>query len=111
MQAAEQQLRQVQAFIQREKQAIVRAQALHEACSLQHEQLHYIGSHLPARLPELSQHLAAQHLTVPQPAAVQQHTEQDTDQDENCDASNQQPAVAKTAAAADKKKKARAPRR
>ena len=110
VQAAEQQLRQVQAFIQQEKDAIVRAQAVHAACSLQYEQLQYISSHLPARLPEVSQHPAAQRLTVPQPAAVQQHTEQDHDQDENCDAANQQPAVAKTLVA-DKKKKARAPRR
>lgn len=110
VQAAEQHLKQIQAFIQQEKQVIVKAQAVHAACSVQLEQLQYISSNLPARLPAPSQELAAQQVTASQPAAVQQHAEQNDDQDENCNAANQQPAKPKPPAL-DKKKKARAPRR
>ena len=109
VQAAEQQLKHIQACIQQEKQAIVKAQAVHAACAMQLQQLQFMSSNLPARLPEPSQPSVAQQVTLQQPAAEQQHMEDD-DQDENCNAANQQPPVTKTSTM-DKKKKARAPRR
>lgn len=109
VQAAEQQLKQIQACIQQEKQAMVKAQAVRAACAMQLQQLQHLSSNLPARLPEPSQPAVAQQVTLQQPAAEQQLMEDD-DQDENCKAASQQPLVTKTFTM-DKKKKARAPRR
>lgn len=110
VQAAEQHLKQIQAFIQQERQAMLGVQAVHAACASQLDHLQYISSNLPARLPAPSQEPAAQQVTASHPAAVQQHAEQEHEQDENSNAANQQPATVKPQGA-DKKKKAPAPRR
>ncbi len=114
MQAIEQKLRDIQHFIGREKQAITKARALISACALQQDQLEYISTHLPTRLPEAnSVSIHAQ----PQPAAgtstsSKELPTEELDTDENADTANAeaQPAAAKQTAG-DKKKRAKAPRR
>ena len=114
VQAIEQKLRDIQNFIAREKQAITKARALIKASALQQDQLEYISTHLPTRLPEAnSVSLNAQ----PQPAAGtsksgKESPTEELDTDENADTANveAQPAAAKPTAG-DKKKRAKAPRR
>ena len=114
MQAIEQKLRDIQHFIGQEKQAITKARALTKACALQQDQLEYIGTHLPARLPEAnSVSINAQ----PQPVAgtstsSKELPTEELETDENADTANveAQPAAAKQTAG-DKKKRAKAPRR
>ena len=114
VQAIEQKLRDIQHFIGREKQAITKARALIKACALQQDQLEYISTHLPTRLPEAnSVSITAQ----PQPAAgistsSKELPTEELDKDENADTTNveAQPAAARQTAG-DKKKRAKAPRR
>lgn len=114
MQAIEQKLRDIQNFIGREKQAITKARALIKACALQQDQLEYISTHLPTRLPEAnSVSINAQ----PQPVAGTSTSSkelpiEELETDENTDTANAeaQPAAAKQTAG-DKKKRAKAPRR
>ncbi|DBA84982.1 TPA: hypothetical protein ACH3X2_005721 [Trebouxia sp. C0005] len=114
VQAIEQKLRDIQHFIGQEKQAITKARALTKACALQQDQLEYIGTHLPARLPEAnSVSINAQ----PQPVAgtstsSKELPTEELETDENADTANveAQPAAAKQTAG-DKKKRAKAPRR
>ncbi len=114
VQAIEQKLRDIQHFIGQEKQAITKARALIKASALQQDQLEYISTHLPTRLPEAnSVSIDAQ----PQPAAGtstsgKELPTEELETDENTDTANAeaQPAAAKQTAG-DKKKRAKAPRR
>ena len=112
MQAIEQKLRDIQRFISQEKQAVVKAKALISACSLQREQLQYISTHLPARLPEAahSKPQAAQQ-TAQDSAAAHSEPEAISEGAENTNSSNVDQSAAVKQAAGDKKKRPKAPRR
>ena len=113
VQAIEQKLREIQQFIQQEKQAVTKARALISACSLQRDQLQYISTHLPARLPEAScvSNQVARQVSGPL-APSKEYVGEEANTDENSDTTNveTQPAAAKQAAT-DKRKRPRAPRR
>ena len=113
VQAIEQKLRDIQRFINQEKQAVVKARALISACTLQHNQLQYISSHLPAHLPQADSSKSQSTTQLPtENASINAAADSHADADENAEISNVQlqPAVAKQAAA-EKKKRPRAPRR
>ena len=111
IQVAELRLRDIQRFISQEKQAISQAKVLITACSAQADQLQYIESHLPARLPEASA-LSSQQSSGASASAEDRSADNVLDTDENIDSTNleTQPVPAKQLAG-DKKKRAKAPRR
>lgn len=111
VQAIEQKLREIQQFISQEKQAITKARALISACFLQQDQLQYISSHLPARLPEANPATQAAQPTASTSLPSKDLPGEDLYTDENTDAFNveAQPVAAKHAG--DKKKRSKAPRR
>lgn len=106
LQASEQQMRELQTFLQQERQALARAKALNAACARQAEQLQYISANLPARLPESRS--AQPSSAAPAPPQEAQH-DQDQGENENQDSTNQPLANAKQPAV-DKKRKSKAPR-
>ncbi|DBA94524.1 hypothetical protein WJX77_000633 [Trebouxia sp. C0004] len=114
VQAIEQKLRDIQHFIGREKEAITKARALIKACAMQQDQLKYINTHLPTRLPAAN---SVSTDTQPQPAAgtstsSKELPAEELDMDQNADTTNvdAQPAAARQTAG-DKKRRAKAPRR
>lgn len=113
VQAIEQKLREIQQFITREKQAIAKARAVISACTVQQDQLQYISTHLPTRLPQAT--VVSSHTAQPIVSTSflgNESSTEERDTDENNDAGNMEAQPATTAqAAGDKKKRARAPRR
>lgn len=112
MQAVELKLREIQRFVNQEKQAVDKAKVLISACSKQRDQLQYLSTHLPTRLPEavaVQSRPQQQAAGVPAPAKETSGDEV-SDSDENRDTANQEPQPTRQAAN-DKKKRLKAPRR
>ena len=111
IQVAESKLQGIQRCISQEKQAISQAKVLITACAAQSDQLQYIESHLPARLPEASA-LSSQQPLGASVSAEDRPTDSVPNTNENVDSTNLevQPVPAKQLAG-DKKKRAKAPRR
>ena len=112
MQAIELKLREIQRFVHQEKQAVDKARVLISACSKQRDQLHYLSTHLPTRLPEA----VTVRPKLPQQTAGAQAPAKETsgdevsESDENLDTANVEPQPTRPAAN-DKKKRPKAPRR
>lgn len=112
VQAVELKLREIQRFVNQEKQAVDKAKVLISACSKQRDQLQYLSTHLPTRLPEavaVQSRPQQQAAGVPAPAKETSGDEV-SDSDENRDTANQEPQPTRQAAN-DKKKRLKAPRR
>lgn len=113
MQAIEIKLREIQRFVSQEKQAVNKAKALISACSLQREQLQYLNTHLPTRLPKASAvNSHAQQAATSSAVLKDASVSEICDTDENIDTANLEPQSIQTRhAAGDKKKRLKAPRR
>ena len=112
MQAIELKLREIQRFIGQEKQAIDKAKTLISACSKQTDQLQYISTHLPTRLPEaVATKSKPQQQTAGTSAPAKEVSgDEASDPDENLDTANLEPQPTRQAAN-EKKKRPKAPRR
>ena len=111
VQAVELKLREVQRYIHQEKQAVDKATALISARSVQRDQLQYISTHLPTRLPQAAGSQATQHTAGLSALIKETSGDELSDTDENLDSANMEPQPAPTRPADDRKKRAKAPRR
>ena len=111
VQAIELKLKEIQRFIGQEKQAINKAKNLICACSKQRDQLQYLSTHLPARLPEAvtNKYKPSQQTASTSALARDVSGDEVSDADENLDIANVEPQP--TRQANDKKKRSKAPRR
>ena len=111
VQAIELKLKEVQRFIGQEKQAINKAKNLISACSKQRDQLQYLSTHLPARLPTAvaNKTKPSQQTASTSASARDVSGDEVSDADENLDIANVEPQP--TRQANDKKKRSKAPRR
>ena len=111
VQAIELKLREIQRFIGQEKQAINKAKNLISACSKQRDQLQYLSTHLPIRLPEAVANKAKPSQQTAGISAPARDISGDEvfDADENLDNANVEPQP--TRQADGKKKRPKAPRR
>lgn len=110
MQAIELKFKEIQRFIGQEKQSMNKAKTLISACSKQRDQLQYISTHLPTRLPEAVTSKPLQQTAGTSAPARDSTGEEVSDADENMDTANVDPQPT-ARAANDKKKRPKAPRR
>lgn len=110
MQAIELKFKEIQRFICQEKQSMNKAKTLISACSKQRDQLQYISTHLPTRLPEAATSKPLQQTAGTSAPAKDSTGEEVSDADENLDTANVDPQPT-ARAANDKKKRPKAPRR
>lgn len=87
-----------------------KAKTLISACSKQRDQLQYISTHLPARLPEAVTSRPLQQTAGTSAPAKDSLGDEVSDADENLDSANVEPQPT-SKAANDKKKRPKAPRR
>lgn len=111
VQAIELKLRDIQRFIGQEKQAINKAKNLISACSKQRDQLQYLSTHLPVRLPTAAANKCkpSQQTAGTSAPARDMSGDEVSEADENLDSANVEPQP--TRQANHKKKRPKAPRR